>query len=67
MALAIQAAFIFEIGDPIELYPIADDDIPLPFIDIVVIGIPAFNILLPKLGVCGEQEFIDGIETQFIE
>lgn len=34
-----------------------------PFIDIVVMGIPEFNMLEPKAGVCGEQEFMEAIET----
>lgn len=38
----------------------------LPFIDIVVIGIPVLSMLDSKLGVCGEQGFIDGIETHGI-
>lgn len=40
----------------------------LPFIDIVVMGIPELSIPVPKVGVCGEQEFMDAIVAQgFIE
>lgn len=54
-------------GEPIALYPIADEDMQLPFIDIVVIGIPEFNMLVPNAGVWGEHEFIEAIETHDIE
>lgn len=30
-------------------------------------GIPEFNMLDPNAGVCGEQEFIEAIETHDIE
>lgn len=35
--------------------------------DIVVIGIPELSMLDPKAGVWGEQEFIEGIDTQDME
>lgn len=39
---------------------------PLPFMDIVVMGIPVLSMLEPNVGAWGEHEFIDGIETQAI-
>lgn len=39
----------------------------MPFMDIVVMGMPVLSMLVPNVGVWGEHEFIDGIETQAIE
>lgn len=47
----------------------ADEDMQFPFMDMVVMGIPdVLSMLVPKLALCGEQEFIvDMAETHDIE
>lgn len=63
----MHAVFMLDMGDPIALYPMAaaDDDMQLPFIDMVVMGM-ALSMLEPNAGVCGEHEFMEAMDTQDI-
>lgn len=61
-------AFMLDMGEPMPLYPIAEEDMQFPFMDIVVMGMPEeLSMLVPKLPLCGEQEFMVDIDTQDIE